>query len=725
MKKSKEALAEKLDALGHSLSKKRSQSISHRASCGIETDWTEDEEFYEGVDAVNRQDTSAWKSKPPGQITPIKGETRSTVFINITRPYTDAAASRIADMLLPTDERNYTIQPTPVPDSLSDLANGILRPEHEKMIQDNLPPEQRAAAILQAAQAANQYIQDIKKKAKKAELRIDDWLVECQYSAELRKVIEDAAKVGTGVLKGPIPAKKKHQAFLMDGNEGKIVIKEETKPISKHISFWNLYPDPACGENIHNGSFIWEVDNINKKQLRDLKGGEGPSQYIDEQIDACLEEGPQKATADPEHPYSKGEESEDQYQIWYYHGTVDSEDMEAAGCECEENEMMDAVITMVNNRVIKAAINHMDTGEFPYDVMRWQRRVGEWAGIGVSRQIRTPQKMVNAAARNMMDNAGLGAGGIIIMKQGAIIPADGEMSLTPRKLFYVNETEVMDDVGKALRFIQIPMVQKELMDIIQFALKMAEDVTGLPMLLQGQQGKAPETVGGMQMLNNNASGVLRRLAKIFDDYITEPHIRRYYSYLLQYGENPEEKGDFLVYAKASSALIERDLQSQAIVQWGPMVLNPAFGMSPKLWAEEQMKAQRLDPENFKLTEEEIKAMQQQQQQGQGDQMALQVKKELLMMKLKAEEMENDKDRQLDLALAKMTQEVEAMKLSGKKTISTDELKTSLAKAIMGLKTQKELSAASLAIDVQKDRMDRMTPPTEPSGRAKTGRAYQA
>jgi hypothetical protein len=72
---------------------------------------------------------------------------------------------------------------------------------------------------------------------------------------------------------------------------------------------------------------------------------------------------------------------------------------------------------------------------------------------------------------------------------------------------------------------------------------MMEDSTGLPMLLQGQLGKAPDTVGGMTMLNNNASAVLRRLARTFDDCVTEPHIRRYYAWLLQYGED-DEKGDF-------------------------------------------------------------------------------------------------------------------------------------------------------------------------------------
>jgi hypothetical protein len=79
---------------------------------------------------------------------------------------------------------------------------------------------------------------------------------------------------------------------------------------------------------------------------------------------------------------------------------------------------------------------------------------------------------------------------------------------------------------------------------------MAEDVTGLPQIMQGQQGQAPETVGGMQILQNNAGTVLRRIAKTYDDRITEPHVRRYYEWLMTYGDDAE-KGDFQIDARGS------------------------------------------------------------------------------------------------------------------------------------------------------------------------------
>jgi hypothetical protein len=52
------------------------------------------------------------------------------------------------------------------------------------------------------------------------------------------------------------------------------------------------------------------------------------------------------------------------------------------------------MVTMVNNRVIKAALNPLDSGDFPYDVLPWQRKSGMPWGNGVARQGRTPQRIV-------------------------------------------------------------------------------------------------------------------------------------------------------------------------------------------------------------------------------------------------------------------------------------------------------------------------------------------
>jgi len=198
--------ARRLDAMGVALSQKRADAIQAREASGIESQWLEDEEFYQGIDDANRNEhSSAWRTKPPGQIAPqAPNTTRSTVFPNITRPYCDAAAARIADMLLPTDDRSWSLQPTPIPELIAISEGDVPADIQQQMAAvpgiDQAKIDEMTAAVVAQAQ---KLVDDAKEKADKAEKRIEDWNVEGQWHAEIRKVIEDASRCGSGVLKGP------------------------------------------------------------------------------------------------------------------------------------------------------------------------------------------------------------------------------------------------------------------------------------------------------------------------------------------------------------------------------------------------------------------------------------------------------------------------------------------------------------------------------------------
>ena len=93
--KAKQERAEKIEKLTASLVKKRSDAVQGRKNSGIEEEWQEDEDFYVGVDDANRESLSKPISHTGGASSIRKvSTTRSTVFINITRPYVDSAAAR-------------------------------------------------------------------------------------------------------------------------------------------------------------------------------------------------------------------------------------------------------------------------------------------------------------------------------------------------------------------------------------------------------------------------------------------------------------------------------------------------------------------------------------------------------------------------------------------------------------------------------------------------------
>ena len=455
-----------------SLIAKRKEAIAGRIASGIETEWQEDEEHYQGIDDANRAYAASSNSYAKRWATTGRDGSstqpgRSVVFLNITRPYVDAASARVSDMLLPTDDRCWLLKPTPIP---------------------RLSPTQIEAFGGQEALEAS--IEQAKQSAKLMQDEIDDCLEESNWHGEMRHMIEDSARIGSGVVKGPFPLKRTAKVFRDMGGVKEFVTLSEIKPGSKRIDPWNFFPDPSCGESIHNGSYTWEREYLSSRQVREMIDMPG---YDAQEIIAALKEGP-KVSQSRQASDGSQQKAEEQFELWIFYGQCDADDLQAVGVETEdETPKASAMAVLLNDRMVKVTLNVMDTGDFPYDVLAWQRRPGMPWGMGVARQVRTPQRMLNGACRAMMDNSGLASSPQIVIGNG-ITPADGNYNLRGGKTWMADPDVV--DVRQAFFAFVPPSVQAELMNIIQFAQKVAEDVTGLPAMLQGIRGDAPETLGG-------------------------------------------------------------------------------------------------------------------------------------------------------------------------------------------------------------------------------------
>lgn len=571
-----------------SLLSKRREAIAGREGSGIEMEWIEDEEHYQGIDDANRAyvtsiANSGKRWATTGRSTSDGAPKRSVIFLNMTRPYVDAASARVADMLLPTDDRAWALKPTPIPKMPPALVSDLGGPEA-------------------AHEALESAVERATKAAEEMQSEIDDCLTEANWHGEVRHLIEDSARLGSGVLKGPYPCKRAVKMYRDNNGIPTYISVTEIKPGTKRIDPWNFFPDPACGESIHNGSYTWEREYVTAKQIRDMMDMPG---YDRSELINALRDGPAinqaRMAAD-----GNVQRNSEQYEMWIFYGDCDVEDLMTAGLEVEpEAVKVPAMAVLINDRMVKVAMNVMDTGDFPYDVLAWQRRPGMPWGTGVARQMRTVQRMLNGACRAMMDNSGQTASPQIVIGNG-VTPADGQWEIRGGKIWRADSDT--QDVTRAFYAFVPPSVQAELMNIIQFAMKMAEDTTGMPAMLQGIRGDAPNTLGGMQMQNNNATSVLRRLAKRFDDYVTRPHIRRYFDWMMQHSDRDEIKGDFQIDVRASSALVERDAQQQFLLQMAQLARDPQFGIDPAKLFAELAKGQRLDPKRFQFPQEQIEAM---------------------------------------------------------------------------------------------------------------------
>lgn len=789
-----------LEAVSATIAAKRDDAKNARASSGIETVWQDAEEAYVGVDDANRGEYQGVKwNKPVSSDGPVttgrataSASSKSTAYVRLTARYVDAGAAKLAEILLPVDDKAFSFSETPVPELIrakddnspivhDGMGNVPLtrnaKPEEIPALAPGTPSQGAAPAAapggqpgaaggapqvpLRVKDIADEQIELANKKAKRAEKRIYDWQIECQYQSESRKIIFDAARIGVGVIKAPFPKVVRAMAVTkQEDGSLKLQVNDTIKPAGKWINPWNFYPDPSCGENIHNGDYTFECDNLSDRQVRDLKDLPG---YIAKQIDTVLEEGPSTNQASRA---SGGREDQkdrqkDRYQVWYYYGTLKPEEM---NCICQAAGQKDlgddppklvyAIVTMINSHVVKAAFNPLDSGAFPYDTMPWQRRSDHWAGIGVAEQVKMPQRMVNAATRAMLDNAGISAGGQIILDLSSIKPADGKWSITPNKLWLKTADSGGDDVRKAFHIIEMPNVTVELMTIIEYALKLGEESTSIPLITQGQTGETtPETLGATQLQNTNANQLLRSIGYSYDDHITDPVTRRFYEWLLLDPDVPDdEKGDFTINAHGSVALVERAIQDQTIAQMATIVVNPIYGGDPKKWFKEYLKSKRIDPQSIQYTPEEqakidampppkapqieaaeinrdarlkVGVMQQttDQQSLQNERSIADAARVLEGSRVAAEQERTHTDATVELHRLHTLKEIEMLKHATARGKTLDEIKGELAKTMMTLEAQERLNTQNNAVDIHKHHNPAPKPPVQAPGRAGNGHSF--
>ena len=774
----RETKEERLQAFGRTLSKQRDEWVRDRYSYGVDKRWIEDEDQYNNKDNIAKAASQMMTSVEQGYpvTTQMAKPHRSTVFIGMTRQKTNAAEARVADILLPTDDRNWGITPTPNPYLMNMLKDerpatdagpvgqqmgqqqgmapppggmapppqGGMAPSQPTMAPPGIPappqpgmapeaptglasmamgpqgPQQvtdQAGQPMRMKDIAREVMNLAKKKAEAMQREIEDQLIECDYNGELRKMLHDAAVFGTGVIRGPIVTNRTRKAWQpytdAQGQQvHQIEIVEELAPASFRVDPHNVWPDPACGENIHHGKGIYEREQITAKQIRELAKQPG---FMKAQLRKVLEEGPKRShTMEELRDDDQRDVARDLYEMWTYWGEVEHDDLDAAGVDAgdkDELKSVSACVIIINSTVVKAFLNPLEGGDLPYDFYVWEKVANSVWGYGIPYLMRSQQKVLNAAWRQMMDNAGVSSGPQIVMKPNVIQPADKQWQLSSRKIWYA--TDDVDDVSKAFATFEFNSHQAELSGIIKMATELVDQETGVPTILQGEKGAAPDTVGGMQMLMNSANVVLRRLVKQFDDMVTRPHIRRYYDYNMLYNEDEEVKGDFSINARGSSALLIRDIQNQAFLNLLAAGANPIYGMyldTEKLFRK-ALQAQHIDPTDVFKSEEEIEQIKEQQKamanqppppdprieaanlRAQTDLQRAQMQNEGDMAEIQARQVKMQQEAEIKMAELELTREIEMLKMSNAQNLSLEKIKAQLADTAIKERGRKELFAA--------------------------------
>lgn len=559
-----EAALDALAPLGMALASLFDEYETDRLS--VEQRWMEDLRQYNGV-------------YDPEVLNDIRAAEGSELYLNITRPKVNTFAARLQDMLLPTDERNFAAEPTPVPTLAGKMDDPKQATDPETgqpmVAADGKTPVSNAAF-------AKSIQEEAAERAQAMEDEIADQFAEGGYNAVTRRAIDELALYGAGIAKGPIVTDKKRTRWairkLNNGAEVYTRVEEpDPKPAVKWVSCWNFYPDmSASGPDGFQGCFEQHI--VNKREFRKIAKEMG---FYEPAVDRVLADDSKADFA----PYdiwwmaemraltdSAATSSNDlfatKYRLLQYHGEVTPEDLKAAGFDVEALGLEDgahAVVWFCKDIVCKVSLSPLDSGAHPYSIAYCERDPTSPFGQGIARIMRGEARAAAAAWRMLFDNSGLSVAPQLLMRKRGLHPVDGNFQMRPRKTWLIDDE--IPNVNNAFGFVGVPSAQEELTNLVNLAARFADDVTSQPLIAQGDQAPhITKTARGMSILFNAANVVTRRVVKFFDDFYTVPLVNRFYEWNMQFNPREDIKGDFRCVGRGASVLLEKEQMNETYMQ---------------------------------------------------------------------------------------------------------------------------------------------------------------
>lgn len=577
-----------------------------------------------GVDSRMIEDLRLYHGKYDERTMKILSDAKqSSAFINLTGPKTDAFAAKLSDLLFPTEGRNWGIQPSPVPEMdrvEGDFETKLVRAQEAaeeartqyetSNSQDPAElaaldaPQQQAMEEVDAIQQAIDDLSDMRAEAKRrANLmqdEMDDQLKSTNYQAQCRDMIEDAVKLGTGVIFGPVLSEKQHLRWKQyegaDQETGEasggfeLVNAMDMRPGYQRRDPWGFFPDPDARSVDESEGFYYR-HLLTKKELRKLArrpniDKEAVRRIIKDDPTGTVPQGMSSLyslTGDQSHRING------KYQLWEYIGPIEADKLQTLTDIYQDQELFDeafggaeidpltevhARIEFCQGEVISFALHPLESNEAVYTVFNIKKSEIGLFGFGIPHLMRDPQSSFNGAWRAMMDNSRMAVGPQIIVNTDVITSTDNNYDLEPFKIW---KRISGDERVPAFETYDIPMNQALLGNILDMSRMMMDEVTSMPQIAQGEQGShVTKTAHGMSILMNATNVVFRRVVRGFDDDVTVPNIRRLYDFNMQFSEKEEIKGDYEPVALGSSVLLVREMQSDTL-----MSIAKEFGERPE------------------------------------------------------------------------------------------------------------------------------------------------
>ena len=581
-------------------------STADTARYSDEQRWIKAYRNYRGIYGPDVQFTSTEKSK---------------IFVKVTKTKVLAAYGQITDVLFGGNKFPITIDPTTLPEGVSESVHFDSNPQVDQMSKQagddelqKLMPGETLVDFKERVGGMQGKLSPVEDKlkegpgttptaitshpamvaAKKMEKKIHDQLEESNANKQLRTAAFECALFGTGIMKGPFALDKEYPNWDENGDYNPTI---KTVPQTSSVSIWNLYPDPDAS-NMEEASYVIERHKMSRSQLRALK--RRPF-FRDNAVNAAIDLGESYTKEWWEQVMEDaGQETKsERYQVLEFWGYVDTSMLEDHDIdipkELKDAEEVSVNIWICNGQVLRLVMNPFTPSYLPYYAVPFEVNPYSFFGVGIAENMDDTQTLMNGFMRMSVDNAALSGNLLIEIDETNLVPGQ-DLSVYPGKVF----RRQGGAPGQSIFGTKFPNVSNENMQMFDKARQLSDESTGLASFSHGQTGVSGvgRTASGISMLMSAANGSIRTVVKNVDDYLLGPLGKAFFSFNMQFDFDPEIKGDLEVKAQGTESLMANEVRSQRLMQFLGVVSNPALAPFAKMdyIVREIAKSMDLDPD---------------------------------------------------------------------------------------------------------------------------------
>ena len=223
--------------------------------------------------------------------------------------------------------------------------------------------------------------------------------------------------------------------------------------------------------------------------------------------------------------------------------------------------------------------------------------------------MRDSQTTMNAATRIWIDNLALSSGPLVEVNTDLLADGEDPTEIYPWRVFLRSGG---DGASPAVRYYQPVANANGLNQIVELFRRFADETTSLPSYTPGEQTRSlNKTATGISMLMGAANVALKSTIKNIDDFLLEPMVESLFHFNMEFGTDEDAKGDLKIVPRGSTALVQKEVQSQRLLQFLSLVSNPmdaALVDRPQL-LRDIARSMDIDPDEILKSMEQLEAEQ--------------------------------------------------------------------------------------------------------------------